>query len=553
MTTPSQAFLLLLLSFVAAWESSVSVEILSKSKIEKCQKMSGSDTLDCNKKIVVNMAVPSESSGREAFIVAELVEAEEENAARQMKTIRTPPVITVQKSAAYALYELTYIRVRADVPYKPVEHFVRTRKCRPDSTANVLKICESQFVVLVDRGGVHLLHVGISEVVVGPENRTVLSSDNFLRVHLIGDFVGYTNLPTFEEFYLVIPRQEGPGQPQNLGNHFSKWMLLERVRFTLDGLECNKIGVGYEAFNAQPNFCSSPLESCLQSQLWKLWDDRINKKLMPQYVVEGRFERINQHPDAGTHSFSIGITEVLSTNLLLELSADDIDYVYQRSPGKVVSVTTPTFEALTQFGTATIMAKNTGKLEASYSLTEQFFILKPQEVTSRSFKVYATTDLVAKYVCEAILKDSDFKEIDRAECQFATTATIFDNGTQKGFFDPIHDWWEERFQGSTQRAGIDQKHGKMIRQPCTSLRHTQHDGRHYGYDTRSKRRSSHPKHDHRHHHHHHHSHHEHKYSHRHRCTSDSMDEKLEHSIHKVQKVAMKRQTKRSKALQMNKC
>lgn len=50
------------------------------------------------------------------------------------------------------------------------------------------------------------------------------------------------------------------------------WMLLERVRFTLDGLECNKIGVSYEAFSGQPNFCSSPFESCLQNQLWKFWD-----------------------------------------------------------------------------------------------------------------------------------------------------------------------------------------------------------------------------------------------------------------------------------------
>lgn len=30
----------------------------------------------------------------------------------------------------------------------------------------------------------------------------------------------------------------------------------------------------------------------------------------------------------------------------------------------------------------------------------------------------------------AILKDSDFSEIDRAECQFTTTATVLDNGTQ---------------------------------------------------------------------------------------------------------------------------
>jgi len=34
--------------------------------------------------------------------------------------------------------------------------------------------------------------------------------------------------------------------------------------------------------------------------------------------------------NAGTHSFSVGITEVLNTNLLIELRADDIEYVYQR-------------------------------------------------------------------------------------------------------------------------------------------------------------------------------------------------------------------------------
>lgn len=43
-------------------------------------------------------------------------------------------------------------------------------------------------------------------------------------------------------------------------------------------------------------------------------------------------------------------------------------YIF-RSPGKIVSITVPTFEALTQFGTATISTKNIGEVEASYSLT----------------------------------------------------------------------------------------------------------------------------------------------------------------------------------------
>ncbi|ONK59192.1 uncharacterized protein A4U43_C08F3930 [Asparagus officinalis] len=328
------------------------------------------------------------------------------------------------------------------------------------------------------------------EVIVGPENRTVLSADNFLRVNLVGDFVGYTSIPSFEDFYLVTPRLVAAGQPQSFGNNYSKWMLLERVRFTLDGLECNKIGVSYEAYRGQPNFCSSPFWSCLHNQLSDFWEadqNRISRRQPPQYVVEGRFERVNQHPNAGINSFSVGITEVLNTNLLIELSADDIQYVYQRSPGKIVSINIPTFEALTQFGTATVATKNTGKLEASYSLTfdclrgvnymeEQFYIMKPEEVIVRSFYLYPTTDQAGKYECAAILKASDFSEVDRAECQFTTTATILDNGTQivttdeagksglHGFFESI-----KRMLKTVWDAVVDFFTGKTCRNKCSSF------------------------------------------------------------------------------------
>nr|KJB39628.1 hypothetical protein B456_007G022400 [Gossypium raimondii] len=476
-------FLIYMIRLLFLQNMVISVEILSKSKLEKCEKRTDSnDELNCTTKIVINMAVPSGSSGGEAFVVAEIVEVEE-NSTNNMQTLRVPP----------------------DVPFKPQEFFVKTRKCQPDAGANVVKICER----LRDEDGhiiehtrpiccpcgprrrapsscgnifdklikgkantahclrfpgdwFHVFGIGqqsigfsvriemktgnkVSEVIVGPENRTATSKDNFLKVNLIGDFVGYTSIPTFEDFYLVIPRQGSPGQPNDLGRNLSMWMLLERVRFTLDGVECNKIGVSYDAFNGQPNFCSSPFWSCLHNQLWNFWEadqNRIKRGQVPLYGVQGKYERINEHPDAGSHSFSIGVTEVLNTNLLIELRADDIDFVFQRSPGKIMSVTVPTFEALTQFGVATITAKNTGEVEASYSLTfdcskgvahmeEQFFIMKPKEISARSFKVYPTTDQAARYVCSAILKDSEFSEVDRAECQFSTTATVFENGSQR--------------------------------------------------------------------------------------------------------------------------
>lgn len=306
-----------------------------------------------------------------------------------------------------------------------------------------------------------------SEVIVGPENRTVVSEDSSLRVNLVGDFAGYTSLPSLENFYLVTPRKGvGGGQLQVLGDDFSRWMLLERVLFTLDGLECNKIGVGYEAFRSQPNFCSSPLDSCLGDQLSKFWEidkNRVNNSQPPQYVVLGKFERINQYPNAGVHTFSVGIPEVLNTNLMIELSADDIEYVYQRSSGKIISINISSFEALSQVGSARVKTKNIGRLEASYSLTfdclsginpveEQYFIMKPDEKLIRTFDLRSSTDQASNYTCQAILKASDFSELDRKESQFSTTATVLNNGTQIGssenhtkggiwgFFEAIKAW-----------------------------------------------------------------------------------------------------------------
>ncbi|KAL8226166.1 hypothetical protein R6Q57_018723 [Mikania cordata] len=439
------------------------VKILSKSKLEKCERSGANAPLNCTKKIVIDMAVPSEASGKEASIVAEVSEVEEKSSDSSIKTLRNPPVITINKSAAYAQYELTYIR---DVPYRPEELYVKTRKCEPYAGANIVQYCESlrdergciiehtqptccpcgkwrrvpsscgNFFNKMRKGKTNTAHclrfpgdwfhvfgigqhsVGFnirisvktgpktSEVIIGPNNRTASSLDNFLRVNLVGDFVGYNSIPSFENFFLVIPRQAD--------------------------------------------------------------QNRIKRNQVPLYDVLGRFQRINEHPDARSHSFSLGIDEVVNSNLLIELSADDIEYVYQRSPGNIISITIPTFEALTQYGTATIATNNTGEVEASYSLTiffffnislqEQFFIMKKNEVVTRNFKVRSSTDQAARYVCTAILKDSDYHETDRAECQFTTTATVLDNGTQipwerpknggiKGFFDSLEEFWHTLWEG----------------------------------------------------------------------------------------------------------
>ncbi|KAF9607347.1 hypothetical protein IFM89_033935, partial [Coptis chinensis] len=522
------------------------VHILSKSKLEKCEKFSESEPFNCSNKILVNMAVPTGESGGEASIVAEIVQTEN---ATSMRTLRIPPTITVNKSEVYAIYDLSYIR---DVAYKPVEYYFLTRKCEPDTGPNVVEwgetlrdvngnkdertqptccpcgaqsrapsSCGHSFTGLF-RGKqntahclrfpgdwFHVFSIGkrslgfsirvevntgskISEVVVGPENRTVLSNDKFLRANLIGDFVGYTSLPEFEDLYLVVPRQGDLGQPknnetnllqpQNLGTNLSMWMLLESVRF---GNLCDQIGVGYDAYDGQPDFCSRPLWSCLRNQLWNFWEgdqERIDQGLAPLYQVEGRFQRISQHLDAGTgtYSFSIGITEALSSNLLIELSADDIEFVYHKSAGKFLNVTIPTFEALTQFGVCTATAKNIGEMESSYSLAfncsrdvkhidEQYFIMKPEEVVTRAFDIYLTTDQASTHTCIVILKASDFSEADRAECQFTTTSTVLVNASQITPFEPPKNDDTNGFFASIQRMLADFLTGRTCRSKYSGL------------------------------------------------------------------------------------
>lgn len=51
-------FLVLFIGFLGP-RGDAGVQILSKSKLEKCEKSSDSDNLNCTKKIVLNLAVPS--------------------------------------------------------------------------------------------------------------------------------------------------------------------------------------------------------------------------------------------------------------------------------------------------------------------------------------------------------------------------------------------------------------------------------------------------------------------------------------------------------------
>jgi hypothetical protein len=55
-------------------------------------------------------------------------------------------------------------------------------------------------------------------------------------------------------------------------------LLVDKEQVSLDGMECNKIGTSYSAFNTQQaNACSSPQGTCLSNQIKHLRDSDIKR------------------------------------------------------------------------------------------------------------------------------------------------------------------------------------------------------------------------------------------------------------------------------------
>lgn len=129
---------------------------------------------------------------------------------------------------------------------------------------------------------------------------------------------------------------------------------------------------------------------------------------------------------------------------------------------------------------------------------------------------------------------------------------------QKGLFDPVYDWWEDRFGVGTQKNSVNRKYGQPPishhreeddNHPHRSHHHNQ-EARHHRYDAHNRQRSSryranHPelasdRHHHKHHHHHHHHHHRsHMDRHKHEHSDSPMDGKYESRMHRMERPSVK--------------
>ena len=104
---------------------------------------------------------------------------------------------------------------------------------------------------------------------VGPGNIEARDPVTGSTVKFVGEFGPTQDNPSFEHQYLLRPLCMDSGDPDCAAKasaereHTSRWLLLDKNRFSLSGLDCSQIGVGYSAFRNQPDRCEQKLGSCL--------------------------------------------------------------------------------------------------------------------------------------------------------------------------------------------------------------------------------------------------------------------------------------------------
>lgn len=85
----------------------------------------------------------------------------------------------------------------------------------------------------------------VSQVTLDPSRPAASTAGGRVSAQLTGDLMPYRAFPVLTSQLLLMPALSSVSQLSP-----AEWMLLDRGMVTLDGSECNKIGVGFSAFRS---------------------------------------------------------------------------------------------------------------------------------------------------------------------------------------------------------------------------------------------------------------------------------------------------------------
>ncbi|KAJ4456558.1 putative Hapless 2 [Paratrimastix pyriformis] len=256
------------------------------------------------------------------------------------------------------------------------------------------------------------------------------SSDGFLIGRLEGNFEAYTQPPVLSQKIFFLP-WEGSDRatPENQKKYA---MLIDRDLVSFDGGTCDRIGTSYSPFRYQSNACRQHTGACLRNQLEDYHQsdlDALEAGGLPQYFVSAYFSP-ELFQDGDDIFLGYTPTNMQRSVVTLTIKADDMQFVTNRSPGKIVEASLPAFESLTQ-GSCSAKIRNIGLVIADFtvelhcssniqSVEAQQITLQANQTKLVTFRLQTLNGNASESQCEVRLLDSQFEIVDDTVISFET-------------------------------------------------------------------------------------------------------------------------------------
>ena len=277
----------------------VESSIIASSRIETCHRTAGSSA-QCRPRLTVSLTV---GTGEDFAAETILLPNATDDAGRVHSLVR-PLKVSLRKLPTVAQYPVVYLQNVNEQPYeaqhrcnvhncdslvstncrgsgfccrcplwstsgisKKKKTLRGTLKCDFFSAASALVSCmhlnTSWYEVydVLEPQLVHSVEVVVNASNISSENTatvgTVTPEVRMKDVHVAyhADFSSSWSAPSFRGMHFIRARTGG------------KEAMLDKSYFSLDGSQCNKIGVSMSAFSTQPSRCGADSGACLQNQI----------------------------------------------------------------------------------------------------------------------------------------------------------------------------------------------------------------------------------------------------------------------------------------------
>eukprot|EP00758_Cryptobia_borreli_P014885 Tbor_TRINITY_DN5967_c2_g2::TRINITY_DN5967_c2_g2_i9::g.19069::m.19069 len=297
-----------------------------------------------------------------------------------------------------------------------------------------------------------------SSILLGPDQLGGKNDAFGVTAQLIGDFASFKSPTTFDTKYLFVPAVP-IDDPRVTAEVPTEWMLIEKHQVTLDGSECNKIGVSYQASVSEGNKCALSRGSCTGAQIDDLRAadaEKAAQGITGNYMLKnyGEFMQVDQggNPIGNNDHISSNIPYIAyrqksaaATLVTLTFVADKMSYTVNVASGIISSYNLSTFGANTQDGKLEVKITNTGSISADFHLsitgcTKGTFPIMGQakSLNSMEMKIFefdvfsADTQGSDRNECNATLSDALFNKLNTIMIKWATNAQEYSTGSQGG-------------------------------------------------------------------------------------------------------------------------